>query len=199
VRPLVVDLGRDYRGGQHQALLLLQGLLARGHAPELLTLHGSTLADRAQDLGIRVHAVGGVWRQLTAALVIRRLLVERGAQIIHANEPHALTAAWLAGVHHRVPLVASRRVIFPLSRSPLSLARYAASTRIVAVSQCVATAIAGSGLPRDQIPVIPDGVPVPQVLSLEDREMARRSLGIATEIPLLGCVAALTPTRVKPF
>jgi hypothetical protein len=35
VRPLVVDLGRDYRGGQHQALLLLKGLLSLGHAPEL--------------------------------------------------------------------------------------------------------------------------------------------------------------------
>ena len=30
VRPLIIDLGRDFRGGQDQALLLLRGLAARG-------------------------------------------------------------------------------------------------------------------------------------------------------------------------
>ena len=57
VRPLIVDLGRDYRGGQHQALLLLQGLLARGHAPELIAIQDSLLARRAKDAGISVHGV----------------------------------------------------------------------------------------------------------------------------------------------
>ena len=57
MRPLIVDLGRDYRGGQHQALLLLQGLLARGHAPELITIADSLLARRATDAGISVHGV----------------------------------------------------------------------------------------------------------------------------------------------
>ena len=195
MRPLVVDLGREYRGGQHQALLLVQGLRARGHSPELLTLHNSFLADRAQSAGIPVHIVGERWRHLGAALVIRRLLAQRGAEIVHANEPHALTAAWLARAHRRVPLVASRRVIFPLSRGVIALARYRGSARIVAVSQCVATAIAASGLPRERITVIPDGVPVPQVRSAAEREAARRSLGIAADIPLLGCVAALTPDK----
>jgi len=57
VRPLLVDLGRDYRGGQHQALLLLQGLQERGHAPELITLRDSLLARRAKDAGVSVQGV----------------------------------------------------------------------------------------------------------------------------------------------
>jgi len=36
VRILMVDLAREWRGGQSQALLLLQGLAARGHAVALL-------------------------------------------------------------------------------------------------------------------------------------------------------------------
>jgi glycosyltransferase involved in cell wall biosynthesis len=195
VRPLVVDLGRDYRGGQHQAILLLQGLRARGHAPELLTLRDSLLADRAQSAGIRVHLVGKRWRQFGAALVIRHLLAQHDAGIVHANEPHALTAAWLARAHRHVPLVASRRVIFPLSRDAISLARYRVSARIVAVSECVATVIAASGFPRDRLTVIPDGVPITQVCSVAERVTARGSLGIAANIPLLGCVAALTPDK----
>jgi hypothetical protein len=55
VRPLIVDLGREYRGGQHQALLLLQGLRERGHAPELIAVRDSLLSSRAGEIGAPVH------------------------------------------------------------------------------------------------------------------------------------------------
>ena len=58
MRPLLVDLGREYRGGQHQALLLLQGLRERGHAPELIAVRDSLLASRAREIG-RDPAFGG--------------------------------------------------------------------------------------------------------------------------------------------
>ena len=195
MHPLVVELGRDYRGGQDQALLLLKGLLARGQAADLITIRGSLLAQRAQSAGVRVHSVSGRWRRLAASLAIGNLLSRRGAEIVHANEPHALTAAWLARAHRRVPLVASRRVIFPLAQGAISLGRYRAAARIVAVSQCVASAVAGSGLPSRHITVIPDGVPIPGQVSVAQREEARRSLGIASNGPLIGCVAALTPDK----
>jgi glycosyltransferase involved in cell wall biosynthesis len=195
MRPLLVELGRNYRGGQHQAFLLLKGLLARGHAPELITLHDSLLAQRAQGANVRVHRVNRRWRRLAASLVIRKLVSRHGVEIVHANEPHALTAAWLARAHRRVPLIASRRVIFPLSRSAVSLARYRATARIVAVSQHAASAVEASGLPPGQITVISDGVPIPKVRSAEEREAARRSLGIEPQALLVGCVAALTPDK----
>jgi glycosyltransferase involved in cell wall biosynthesis len=195
VRPLVVDLGRDYRGGQHQALLLLQGLVARGHAPELITIRESLLAQRARSVGVQVNAVDRRWPRVAAAFVIRNLLSQRRVDIVHANEPHALTAAWLARAHRRVPLVASRRVIFPLSRGIISLARYRAAARIVAVSQFVASAVVTSGLPGDRLSVIPDGVPIPQARTVTEREAARRSLGIEADALFIGCVAVLTPDK----
>jgi glycosyltransferase involved in cell wall biosynthesis len=195
VRPLVVDLGRDYRGGQHQALLLLQGLLARGHAPELITIRDSLLAQRARSDGVRVNAIDRRWRRVAAAIVIHNLLAQRRVDIVHANEPHALTAAWLARAHRRVPLVASRRVIYPLARGAISLARYRAAARIVAVSQCVAAAVVASGLPGDRLTVIPDGVPIPQARTMKAREVARRSLAIESDAVFVGCVATLTPDK----
>ena len=192
MRPLIVDLGRGYRGGQHQALLLLQGLLARGHASELVAVRDCLLAERARSAGITVHVVAERSRRLGAALAIRRLIRTRGIEIVHANEPHALTAAWLARSHRRVPLVASRRVIFPLSRSAISQARYRASACIIAVSQFVADA---TGLRQDQLAVIPDGVPIPQAHSAAERESARRTFGIPEHVLLLGCVAVLTPDK----
>ncbi|HWF14433.1 MAG TPA: glycosyltransferase family 4 protein [Candidatus Acidoferrales bacterium] len=195
MRPLLVDLGRDYRGGQDQALLLLKGLAALGHTPEFITIRGSLLAERAQSAGIHVHLVDKRWRRLSAVFAIRELLSRRVADIVHANEPHALTSAWLARAHHRVPLVASRRVIFPLSKDAVSLARYRSAAKIIAVSQCVSSALINSGIQAGNITVISDGVPLENAFSQEDREQARRSLGIEPDALLIGCISALTPDK----
>jgi glycosyltransferase involved in cell wall biosynthesis len=195
MRPLLVDLGRDYRGGQDQALLLLKGLAALGHTPQLITIRGSLLAQRAQSAGIHVHSVEKRWRRLSSVLAIRELLSRRTVDIVHANEPHALTASWLARAHHRVPLVASRRVIFPLSKGAVSLARYRAAAKIIAVSHCVSTALVNSGLRAGDITVISDGVPTEALSSQADRGEARRSIGIEPDALLIGCIAALTPDK----
>ena len=67
--------------------------------------------------------------------------------IVHANEPHALTSAWLARAHRSVPVIASRRIALPLSPGFISLARYRAAARIVAVSHFVEKSVIESGLP----------------------------------------------------
>ncbi len=195
MRPLLVDLGRDYRGGQDQAFLLLKGLAALGHTPELITIRGSLLAERAQSVRIQVHLVDKRWRRFSSVLVIRELLSRRRVDIVHANEPHALTSAWLARAHHRVPLVASRRVIFPLSQSAVSLARYRATEKIIAVSQCVSSALINSGMRAGDITVISDGVPTENLPSQSNRVEARRSMGIEPKALLIGCIAALTPDK----
>jgi glycosyltransferase involved in cell wall biosynthesis len=195
MRILLVDLGRDYRGGQQQALLLLEGLAARGHEPQLLAPRDSMLAKCAHDAGIPTRVVGRSSRQFLSARAIRAMLAEVRPEILYANEPHALTAAWIARAHRRIPVVASRRVIFPLSRGAISMARYRAAARIIAVSQCVASALRTSGLPADRISVIPDGVPIPTMRSDRSRNAARKSFGISIGVPLLGNVAAFTPDK----
>jgi glycosyltransferase involved in cell wall biosynthesis len=195
VRPLIADLGRDYRGGQHQALLLLQGLLARGHTPELIAIQDSLLARRAKDAGIFVHGVLTGRRRLAAALQIRRLVRGQSVDIVHANEPHALSSAWLARAHRSVPVIASRRIALPLSPGFISLARYRTAARIVAVSHFVEKSVIESGLPPACVEVIYDGVEIPPVVSRADRENARAHLAIPNESPCIGNVAAFVPEK----
>jgi glycosyltransferase involved in cell wall biosynthesis len=195
VRPLVVDLGRDYRGGQHQALLLLRGLRARGQTPELITLGDSLLARRAKDAGVSVHGVPPGRRRLAAALVIHRLVRERRVDVVHANEPHALTSAWIARAHRSVPLVASRRIALALSTNSFSLARYRAAGRIVAVSNFVRKSVVASGLAEEFLEVIYDGVEIPALISHADRERARARFAISRESVCIGNVAALVPEK----
>jgi glycosyltransferase involved in cell wall biosynthesis len=195
VRPLIVDLGRDYRGGQHQALLLLQGLITRGHAPELITARDSLLARRATDAGISTHGVDRGRRQVSAALTIRRLVRERQVDLVHANEPHALSSAWLARAHRSVPLIASRRIALLVSPNFLSRARYRAAVRIVAVSHFVERSVAARGFPSGQIEVIYDGVEIPPAISQANRESARGRFAIPQEMLCLGNVAAFVQEK----
>jgi glycosyltransferase involved in cell wall biosynthesis len=195
VRPLIVDLGREYRGGQHQALLLLQGLRERGHGPELIAVRDSILASRAKETGAPVHVADPDRRRFTAAWQIRKLVREHRLDLVHANEPHALSSAWVARAHRAVLMVVSRRIALPLSRGHFSLARYRVAARVVAVSHFVERSVIQCGLPADRVSVIYDGVQIPPEISQSQRESARNQLGIPREIPCIGNVAAFVPEK----
>lgn len=199
LRVLVVDLERGWRGGQNQALLLLRGLRSRGYDAELLSPQDSALAGRARLAGIPIHTVSQTWRRFGAARVLRRLLRQRRFDLLHANEPHALTAAWLARAHRRVPVVAARRVAYPIGTSGISRARYRAARRIVAISQFVARSVVDSGLSRDVVRVVYDGVAMPACVSAETRRRVREQWGVVEDVPLIGCVGYLLPEKGQEF
>jgi glycosyltransferase involved in cell wall biosynthesis len=194
-RVLVADLERVWRGGQEQALLLMTGLKRRGHGAELVAVRESAIASRAQAAGIRVHAIGDRARRIGAARRLRQLLQEKRFDLIYANEAHALTAAWLARSHRHAPLVAARRVAFPLSRGSLALARYRAAARILAISQAVRSELLAAGLDATRIEVVPDGVEIPGPMSPETREKARKRWGLRGGETVIVCVGALTAEK----
>jgi glycosyltransferase involved in cell wall biosynthesis len=195
VRQLIVDLGRDFRGGQHQALLLLRGLRERGHAAELIAVRDSLLASRALEIGIPVHLADPGRRRLSAALHIRKLAGNRSLDILHANEPHALSAAWFARASGVIPVVVSRRIALPISKGFISMARYRGAARVIAVSHFVERSVIHSGLTANQIKVIYDGVEIPPEPSATQRENARLHFGIPNEAICIGNVAALVPEK----
>ena len=191
----MIDLETAWRGGQNQALLLLKGLEARGHPAELVAANGSALAARAAASGVPVHCVTRGIARLPAARKIRELLRSARFDVVHANEAHAVTAAWLAGAHKRVPVVISRRVGFPIGKSQLARARYEAAARIVANSRWVAEQAAASGALREKLTVVYEGVEVPPCFTPEQKRAARQEWKIAPGAQLLGCVGVLLPDK----
>jgi glycosyltransferase involved in cell wall biosynthesis len=186
-----IDLGREWRGGQHQVFLLLQGLRARGHGAELVALGGAPLAARAAANGFAVHEVAPGWARPHAALRLRALLARSRCDIIHAHEAHGLTAAWLAGAHRRGALIAARHVAYPLN----SLGRYRAAHRIAAESKFIADTVIASGLPPEHVCVIYSGADVSPPPSPEEKRQARRSFDVSDDAPLLGCTSYLLPEK----
>jgi glycosyltransferase involved in cell wall biosynthesis len=196
---LHVDLGREWRGGQSQALNLIRGLRARGHKAELIALRDGPLARRAVAEGVRVATIGRWATRVRAALELRRLTATRKFDLVHAHEAHALTAAWLAGAYPRLAVVASRRLAYPLQQNRFALARYRRAARILAISRFVAESVVASGVPRARVAVVNDGVEIPSLPSTEERRHARERWGIAPQDPLLGCVGYLLAEKGQEF
>lgn len=192
---LHLDTRPDWRGGQHQILMTLRGLRERGHDAQLMTRRGSPLAQRAVAEKFAVHMFPPQFARLNALLRLRQILGQQRFDVVHAHDPHALSAAWLARAHRRSALVASRRVAYPLSRGWPGLARYSAAHRIIAVSRFVAASAIASGVDASRVGVVYDGVPIPAATSAETRDAARRRWNIAGGTMLLGCVGYLLPEK----
>jgi len=145
VRTLHVDSGRELRGGQWQALYLIERLsdavlLARAGSPLFAEAARRKLDARA--LSFRALAAGA-----------------RQADLVHVHDARAHTMAATIGV---APLVVSRRVAFPVKRGFLSGRKYARATLYLAVSNYVAARLQDAGVPGDKIRVVYDGVPIPE-------------------------------------
>ena len=195
MRVLYVDLEHEWRGGQSQALLTLRGLRERGHYVELLAAGDSPLAMRAAEARIPVHQVARVGLRAWAARALRSL-IERGRfDLVHLNEPHALTAAWLADAHKKLPLLLSRRIGFPLRKSWVSRAKYEAVEQFVANSKNVAQSLIDSGIAALRISVVNEGVEIPPLPSPEERHAARKLWRVKDHEFLFGCVSVFVPEK----
>jgi glycosyltransferase involved in cell wall biosynthesis len=191
VKILVVDLDTEWRGGQNQALLMLEGFQARNHNAELVSPEGSALGDRAKARGIQVHPISPHFSRVSAARKIFELTKPGRFDIVHANEAHAVTATWLARTHRRVPLVISRRVGYPIRKSALALSRYQAAVRILPISSWVAERLAACGINNEKMTVVYEGVEIPRLPPDDVRREARLLWGVTDDAPLLGCVGVL--------
>ena len=144
MRTLHVDAGCQMGGGQWQALYLMERLAET----VLLAPAGSPLFQEASKRGVNV-------QPLTFSTL---LSAARRADLVHVHEARAHTLAALAG---GAPLVVARRVHFPVRRSMASRWKYGRAALYVAVSKFVASTLEASGVPRNLVRLVYDGVPIP--------------------------------------
>ncbi len=156
MKTLHLDTGRDMRGGQWQVLYLVERL-----AEAKLSARGELALEAAR-------------RNIARASLFD------SADLIHAHDARAHTLAVIA---NRKPLVASRRVAFPIRRSLVSRQKYARAAMYIAVSRYVADRLCEAGIPSEKIRIVYDGVPVPAAESSREpgRVVALRSKPV--EIP----------------
>ncbi|HBY64149.1 MAG TPA: hypothetical protein DEH78_30375 [Solibacterales bacterium] len=158
MRILHLDSGREMRGGQWQALYLIDGLVRSGHECVLLSPANSPLSQKAAALGVQT----GVLRPLT---IVR---AARASELVHA---HCGRSHTLASVLVHRPVIVSRRVAFLSAPSIRSRFQYARAAHYIAVSEHVRRLLISRGLREDRVTVVHDAVPLPQRVSARDGEV----------------------------
>jgi len=140
------DAGRSLRGGQWQALYLVEGLRAAGEEVLLLARRGAPLAAEARRRGLPVQPLTAwrLWRE------------SRAADLVHAHDARAHT---LAALVSQCPCVVARRVAFPVRTGPWSRWKYKRAAHYLAISACVAGQLRCAGVDAGRIAIVPDGVP----------------------------------------
>ena len=153
---LHIDTGREMRGGQWQALYLLEGLAKAGHRCTLAARDGSPLLERARTNGLDA-------RPLRLRELVR---IAPSFDLIHAHDARAhLLAALLPR-----PFVVARRVGFPVRDSLASRWKYSRASHYIAVSHYVKSVLEAAQIPAEKIDVVYDGVPLPPAAQFHDRD-----------------------------
>lgn len=205
MKVLHIDTGREWRGGQQQVLYLTRGLEERGVTSVVATPQGSPLARklRAQDLPVIELPYQSHYAPRTVRAV-QRVLADRSWNILHLHSSHAHTLGFLA---LRLPpprsfvrpiFIVSRRVDFVPNRDPVTRLKYtSANQSFVCVSEAVREILVSYGVPDRSVFVVRSGVVLPRESDFGERwrDRRRESLGVPTDVLLLGSIGHLVPHK----
>jgi glycosyltransferase involved in cell wall biosynthesis len=188
---------RTWRGGEQQLVYLVRGLHALGIRQHVLCREGSELAQRL------VHepcTIACTSRRFTLAAALAREVEREKIAIVHTHDSHAHSAAVVAATMFgmKAPIVVSRRVDFPVSRSVTSRWKYrhASIKAYICVSAAVKAILAPSVQP-DILYVVHDGVE-PWSGDPAARAALRAELGLPNDALLVGNVSALADHKDHP-
>jgi len=161
-----------------------------GVAQTVVTGTGTELARRLRSDGVTVHEVP--WRIGLDPRVCGTILTAlRGsAALLHAHDGHAVILAGLCASLAGRPFIATRRVAFHLRHRGY----WARATRVIAVSQAVASVLAEDGIPPERISIVHSGIALE--LALESQPLGvRPRLGLAPDAQIVAGVGSLEPEK----
>jgi len=189
-----LSTGKFLRGGERQVLWLHQGLLQRGYDSRLLCKAGGELSRSGA-----AHLAPIPWRGEWDLAGLMRIVLRCKSiapRLIHCHDAHALLHGSIAGALLNIPVVYSRRVIFPLRGNALSRWKYGRCRMILAVSSAVARQCA-SIAPAHNIRIVHDGVDWKRPIA--SRAQARATLGLGADTFVIGTVGHFTKEKNFPL
>lgn len=191
MRILHVEGGRNFYGGAHQILLLIEGLKARGIENVLACRTGSELAKVAAPLA-EVHAIR-MEGDLDLGLILRlqKVIRESRPDLIHLHSRiGADVMGGIAGRFAGIPVIHSRRQDNPESRLAVAL-KYRLHDRVIAISDAIGQILLSEGLPAAKLRCVLDAVEITPRVDQPERVWFKETFQIPEGAPALGVVAQL--------
>lgn len=156
---LHVDTGREWRGGQRQALLLHSGLIQNGIESFLLAEKKGELVKKDAKNIFGFDFKGEL--SLSGIVHLLKIIKDIKPHIVHSHDAHSLTPlVVLKALLGGFKLVHTRRVDFSINKNIFSKFKYTNNyiDKIVAISYAVKNVLSSDGVPDDKIGVIYSGV-----------------------------------------
>lgn len=199
---LHIDTARTWRGGQNQVLLTVLGLRAQGHRTLLVAHPDGELKRRAAE-GLDLVSLAPQHEvDLAAAWRLARIIRRERPDILHAHDPHAVSmAAWalsLAVGRNPPPLVASRRVDFPLRRNAFSRWKYGQVTRFLCASDMIRRLLVSQGIDAAKAVTVHEGIDLQRIAAVPRLDV-HTELHLPHGAPVIGNIAALVPHKGQRY
>jgi len=195
-----VETGRHLYGGARQVLLLMRGLVARGHRCTLVCPDGSDIAAAAEPLGltVRVMPIGGdldigfAWR-------LARLLRRIEPDLVHVHSRRgADTFGGIAARLTGVSAVLSRRV--DSKELPgLGRLKYAQYQRVIAISSCIRDQLVALGVPAAKLRLVHSAVAATPDSGRASRQAFSAEFALPADAFPIAVVAQLIPRKGHRF
>jgi glycosyltransferase involved in cell wall biosynthesis len=196
-RPLSIVHTESSMGWGGQELRILseaRGMIRRGHTVRLICPPGSRILAEAPAWEIPVFALPIEKKRLVGLKCMYEWLrLER----CHVVSTHSSTDSWLAAVAllalgRPCPMVRTRHISAPVSRTALTRWLYTRATaRIVTTGEALREQLVSrNGYRADRIESVPTGMDAERFRP-GDRAAARAALGLPPAAPLIGIVATL--------
>jgi glycosyltransferase involved in cell wall biosynthesis len=189
-----IDAGKEWRGGQRQALFLVKELQKKGYPVHFVVQPESPLHEKASAAGLKVFPLRmksefDLWAIFRLSWEMKR----RQCRLAHFHDAHGVAVGAVAARRADVPLrFISRRVDFPLKKSAFSHRKYTQNVdAIIAISEGVRKVLLDSEIPSSLIHVIPSGIDFSPFEEVTSRDFLRREFSFAPDDYLVGIVAAL--------
>jgi L-malate glycosyltransferase len=184
---------KEWGGGEQYLWSLGEGLIARGHEILWVAPQYSLLSERLSKSGFDQFNVVGRKPSPVALINLRKELIKRKTQILHANDAHAVLWGSLTSMAQgTMQRVGMKHTIFPIRSS----AKYNwCLDKLICVSRAVRELCAESMISPQRLEVIYGGMAPPTFDKVHERAMACERLGIDHATPLFSAAGSLIPCK----
>jgi glycosyltransferase involved in cell wall biosynthesis len=185
---------RGWGGQQNRVLAESIGFNERGHRAIIACRTGSVLSKKAREAGITVYELNMVKQAHLSTIpnLIHIIKKER----VDLVATHSSVDSWAGGLAARLTgrrLTRIRQNLYPIGRDPLTKFIYSIPDRIVVCSAAVRDVLAGCGVKKEKMELIPDTVNVerfdPRVNDL------REELNIPNDVLVIGNTSTFTEVK----
>ncbi len=188
LRILHTEAATSYGGQEYSIYKEMVAMRERGHHLEAVCQPQAELGVRLRCAGFTVHALpmDGLGDFRRAVPGIRRLLRRTPFDVVNTHSRRDTVLAAIAARMAGTPLIVRTR---HLAKPINSLFAYTwLAHRVIAVSDFVRRQLLAHGAPPGKIGMVHSSVEPP---AADDGSRVRRELGLARDVPVVGCVAVM--------